>query len=96
MSFLVSSLQRLVPDQGGIPGGKSKDILGHDGPVWTLFHGKELLFSGSSDTTIKVFFVYDKFTSKAWDVNTSRLKYTLRGHTSIVHCVAGYNEDKTV
>jgi hypothetical protein len=43
-----------VPDQGGIPG-KYKDIIGHEGPVWTLFHGKELLFSGSSDTTIKVF-----------------------------------------
>eukprot|EP01126_Amoeba_proteus_P004438 TRINITY_DN11484_c0_g1_i1.p1 TRINITY_DN11484_c0_g1~~TRINITY_DN11484_c0_g1_i1.p1 ORF type:complete len:466 (-),score=87.86 TRINITY_DN11484_c0_g1_i1:281-1678(-) len=75
----------LTPALGGIPGIKGKDMIGHDGPVWSLSHGKESLFSGSSDTTIKV-----------WDLSTNRVKSTLRGHTSIVHCVVGYNDDKMV
>jgi len=75
----------LRPALGGIPGLKSKDMVGHDGPVWTLSVGNEHLFSGSSDTTVKV-----------WDLNTLRVKHTLRGHTSIVHCVVAFNKDKTV
>ncbi|XP_019615589.1 PREDICTED: E3 ubiquitin-protein ligase TRAF7-like isoform X1 [Branchiostoma belcheri] len=48
--------------------------VGHQGPVWTLCVHGDLLFSGSSDKTIKV-----------WDTCTNyKCQRTLEGHTGIV------------
>eukprot|EP01119_Soliformovum_irregulare_P022727 TRINITY_DN7827_c0_g1_i1.p1 TRINITY_DN7827_c0_g1~~TRINITY_DN7827_c0_g1_i1.p1 ORF type:complete len:508 (-),score=87.93 TRINITY_DN7827_c0_g1_i1:24-1547(-) len=49
----------------------------HGGPIWSLKVTSDLLFSGSSDKTIKV-----------WDLTTLKLLKTLEGHTGIVHCLA--------
>lgn len=54
------------------------------GPVWSLARGEELLFSSSSDMTVKI-----------WDLKTLRAK-TLTGHTDIIHCVAATPDDKMV
>mmetsp|Transcript_13198 Transcript_13198/g.39721 ORF Transcript_13198/g.39721 Transcript_13198/m.39721 type:complete len:612 (-) Transcript_13198:116-1951(-) len=58
-------------------------FVGHQGPVWALAVHGDLLFSGSSDETIKV-----------WDTRTSaafRVKRTLQGHRGIVHALATYD-----
>jgi E3 ubiquitin-protein ligase TRAF7 len=58
-------------------------FVGHQGPVWALAVHGDMLFSGSSDETIKV-----------WDTRTSstfRVKQTLEGHRGIVHALATYD-----
>lgn len=79
---------------------KSKDLVGHEGPVWNLYHGENNLFSSSSDTTVKVLTVFISTYSftylQVWDLNTLKCKHTLRGHEGIVHCVVGYNKDSSV
>jgi len=52
-------------------------IAGHNGPVWALHVSTNVLISGSSDTTIKV-----------WDLATFKCKQTLSGHDGIVHALA--------
>jgi E3 ubiquitin-protein ligase TRAF7 len=67
--------------------------LGHEGPVWALAVYNDLLFSGSSDTTIKV-----------WETSSAfSCRKTLQRHTGIVHCMLCFNHklysgssDKTV
>lgn len=50
-------------------------FVGHQGPVWALAAHGDLLFSGSSDETIKV-----------WDTARSfTCKHTLREHRGIIH-----------
>ncbi|CAD5123430.1 DgyrCDS11780 [Dimorphilus gyrociliatus] len=53
-------------------------LVGHNGPVWCLYVHQELLFSGSSDKTIKV-----------WDTSVINYKCisTLAGHEGIVLAV---------
>lgn len=53
-------------------------LVGHSGPVWCLYVHQELLFSGSSDMTIKV-----------WDTGLSNYKCisTLSRHSGIVLAV---------
>jgi WD40 repeat protein len=82
---VVVYVNPLAPEFGGMPGIKGKDLIGHEGPVWNLFHGENHLFSSSSDQTVKV-----------WDLATLKCKHTLRGHEGIVHCVVGYNKDQNV
>eukprot|EP01112_Ceratiomyxa_fruticulosa_P018091 TRINITY_DN5741_c0_g1_i1.p1 TRINITY_DN5741_c0_g1~~TRINITY_DN5741_c0_g1_i1.p1 ORF type:complete len:592 (-),score=68.93 TRINITY_DN5741_c0_g1_i1:129-1904(-) len=52
-------------------------LTGHAGPVWALTVTTNMLISGSSDTTIKV-----------WDIQTFKTKQTLQGHEGIVHALA--------
>eukprot|EP01137_Pigoraptor_chileana_P007025 Opistho-2@52011 len=51
-------------------------FVGHLGPVWALAVDGDYLYSGSSDTTIKV-----------WDHTSFKCKATLEGHTDIVHAL---------
>eukprot|EP00047_Mylnosiga_fluctuans_P004167 m.233044 g.233044 ORF g.233044 m.233044 type:complete len:697 (+) comp12450_c0_seq1:87-2177(+) len=56
-------------------------FVGHQGPVWALAVHGDLLFSGSSDETIKV-----------WDTATSfKCKKTLNAHRGIVHTLCVHN-----
>eukprot|EP00051_Salpingoeca_urceolata_P027745 m.483093 g.483093 ORF g.483093 m.483093 type:complete len:741 (-) comp22779_c0_seq1:113-2335(-) len=56
-------------------------FVGHQGPVWALAVAGDLLFSGSSDETIKV-----------WDTSTSfKCKRTLQAHRGIVHALCTHN-----
>jgi len=50
--------------------------VGHTGPVWALALKGDMIFSGSSDLTIK-----------AWDCNKQVCVQTLSGHEGIVHAL---------
>jgi len=50
--------------------------VGHTGPVWALALKGDMIFSGSSDLTIK-----------GWDCNRQVCVQTLTGHEGIVHAV---------
>lgn len=90
----VDGLQMRVERAGSAADGAVADLsshtfkcigtfVGHQGPVWALAVHGDLLFSGSSDETIKV-----------WDTRTSstfRVKRTLEGHRGIVHALATYD-----
>jgi hypothetical protein len=54
----------------------AQTLEGHTGPVWCLVavEMRNILISGSSDTTIKV-----------WDIFTFKCRHTLKGHLGIVH-----------
>jgi len=54
-----------------------KTFTDHAGPIWVLKVTNDLLLSGSSDKTIKV-----------WDLSSMKLVATLEGHAGIVHCLA--------
>eukprot|EP01121_Diplochlamys_sp_Union-15-3_P022227 TRINITY_DN9397_c0_g2_i3.p1 TRINITY_DN9397_c0_g2~~TRINITY_DN9397_c0_g2_i3.p1 ORF type:complete len:451 (+),score=42.47 TRINITY_DN9397_c0_g2_i3:445-1797(+) len=70
------------PSAESLPVLKCKGTIeGHQGPVWALAVGNGLLFSASSDNTVKV-----------WDLTTFKLRSTLAGHTSIVHAVICWND----
>eukprot|EP00039_Didymoeca_costata_P029354 m.24312 g.24312 ORF g.24312 m.24312 type:complete len:699 (-) comp7595_c0_seq1:214-2310(-) len=59
-------------------------FLGHQGPVWALAVHNDLLFSGSSDETIKV-----------WETRSSahfKCRQTLNDHAGIVHSLATHNQ----
>lgn len=65
-----------------VPTAKCKVSLeGHGGPVWSLAKKGNLLFSGSSDTTVQV-----------WDMTTFKPTSTLTGHLSIVHSIDVWNK----
>ncbi|KNC49632.1 E3 ubiquitin-protein ligase TRAF7 [Thecamonas trahens ATCC 50062] len=55
-------------------------VSGHSGPVWTLAATETLLFSGSSDETIRV-----------WSLATYQCLHTLEGHNGIVHALVVYH-----
>lgn len=56
-------------------------FVGHQGPVWALACHADLLFSGSSDETIKV-----------WDTSVSfKCKKTLNAHRGIVHALCTHS-----
>ena len=68
----------------GIPMFKCKGtFVGHQGPVWALAVYGDLLFTGSSDETIKV-----------WETRSSsgfKCKRTLSKHQGIVHALVTFN-----
>ncbi|XP_062507470.1 E3 ubiquitin-protein ligase TRAF7-like [Corticium candelabrum] len=87
LSYMGNELQQIQSQMGTV---RTMDqhlwkckgtFVGHEGPVWTLCVYGELLFSGSSDKTIKV-----------WDIQTTyKCMRTLEGHSGIVLalCVHG-------
>ena len=54
-------------------------VSGHTGPVWTLVATDTLLFSGSSDETIRV-----------WSIETFQCLHVMEGHTGIIHALVLY------
>ncbi|KAA1469244.1 cell division control protein 4 [Dentipellis sp. KUC8613] len=52
-------------------------LTGHEGGVWSLAATKDLLVSGSTDRSVRV-----------WDLLTGRCTHAFGGHTSTVRCVA--------
>jgi len=56
---------------------KVATFVDHTGPLWVLEITSDILISGSSDKTIKL-----------WDLTSMKLVKTLEGHTGIVHCLA--------
>ena len=50
---------------------------GHEGGVWALSATKDVVVSGSTDRTVRI-----------WDLNTGRCTHIFGGHTSTVRCLA--------
>ena len=50
---------------------------GHEGGIWALSATKNVLVSGSTDRTVRI-----------WDLNTGRCTHVFGGHTSTVRCLA--------
>eukprot|EP00117_Sycon_ciliatum_P040688 scpid31882/ scgid29858/ E3 ubiquitin-protein ligase TRAF7; RING finger and WD repeat-containing protein 1; RING finger protein 119; TNF receptor-associated factor 7 len=64
-------------------------FVGHEGPVWSLCTSGDLLYSGSSDNSIKVWGPVPT----VWDPNSSyRCQRTLSGHTGIVLALTTWND----
>jgi len=69
-----------------LPTLKAKETLSdHGGPISTLVASDELLFSGSTDMTVKV-----------WELNTLKVKHTFTGHTQQVTTIAKSNDNKMI
>lgn len=59
-------------------------FVGHQGPVWALAVHGNVIFSGSSDETVKV-----------WDTRSTasfKVKKTLQNHRGIVHALCTHND----
>ncbi len=52
-------------------------MIGHNGGVWCSEMTDDLIVSGSTDRTIRV-----------WNINTGVCQHVLYGHTSTVRCLA--------
>ncbi len=52
-------------------------LIGHNGGVWCSEMTDDLIVSGSTDRTIRV-----------WNINTGVCQHVLYGHTSTVRCLA--------
>lgn len=57
-------------------------LLGHEGGVWTLDVTENILVSGSTDRTMRI-----------WDLATGRCTHTFGGHTSTVRATAIVNPE---
>lgn len=88
VSFVMNELQH-VQGQLGVAGTMDSQHLfkckgtfvGHTGPVWALCIAGDMLFSASSDNTIKV-----------WDTASFKCLNTLTGHDGIVLALAAQGE----
>ncbi|KAG6873781.1 hypothetical protein C0995_011006 [Termitomyces sp. Mi166 len=54
-----------------------RSLCGHEGGVWALAASKDILVSGSTDRTVRI-----------WDLATGRCTHVFGGHTSTVRCLA--------
>ncbi|KAG6828103.1 hypothetical protein H0H92_009188 [Tricholoma furcatifolium] len=54
-----------------------RSLRGHEGGVWALAASKDILVSGSTDRTVRI-----------WDLTTGRCTHVFGGHTSTVRCLA--------
>jgi len=50
---------------------------GHEGGVWALAASNDMLVSGSTDRTVRI-----------WDLSTGRCTHVFGGHTSTVRCLS--------
>lgn len=53
-----------------------RTLVGHTGGVWSSQMSGNVIISGSTDRTLKV-----------WNADTGQLLHTLYGHTSTVRCM---------
>ncbi|KAI6144318.1 WD40-repeat-containing domain protein [Pisolithus tinctorius] len=54
-----------------------QSLHGHEGGLWILAVSRDILVSGSTDRTARI-----------WDLNTGRCTHVFEGHTSTVRCLA--------
>ena len=57
-----------------------RTLVGHTGGVWSSQMSENVVISGSTDRTLKV-----------WNADTGQCTHTLYGHTSTVRCMHLYN-----
>lgn len=74
---IAAAMGKEIDILDGNSGKRSRQCLGHAGPVTCLLSHQNVLYSGSIDKTVR-----------RWDARRSTLLNTLEGHTGAVWCLA--------